>query len=547
MNIADISTGAIDAFGAGRAMRREREQEQQGNRLRQIASELYRADPSQRQGLVSEAIGIDPQAGMSLDQSMRTLRDDRTKRLGVMAKALLSQPEEMRPQIYKSMQGELQGMGMQGLPAEYDETVASTAQQLAQVYDMTIPESRTEGRVVGNALVDPYTGKVLYQGERQQNRQLVQDAEGNYYSVDPSDPGNATPVQIGGGSPVPQVGASNPQQAYRDAIAGIESAGSGDYSALGPVTKSGDRAYGRYQVMGANIPEWTLAALGRRLTPQEFLADADAQNAVFDHRFGSYAKKYGPEGAARAWFAGEGGMNKPGARDVLGTSVQGYGQKFVAGLGGRQLRGAGKGSQSGGKASDWQVIQGQDGQFYRFNKLDGRVESAGVTGANAIRTADQQQKRAEAAAGIQGAIASTDQTIQQIDLLLRHPGRESGTGFSAKIPAIPGTDRKGFDAQLATFKAQTFIPMVSQLKGMGALSDAEGKKLTEAIGALDPEMPEAEFAASLNRIKTQLYRAQKLAYDKLAATRRNGGAVQPSPKAAQGGDISDLLTKYGGG
>ena len=123
---------------------------------------------------------------------------------------------------------------------------------------------------------------------------------------------------------------------YRDAIASIESAGSGDYSALGPQTKTGDRAVGRYQVMGANIPEWTKAALGRSMTPEEFAASPEAQDAVFDHRFGQYAEKYGPEGAARAWFAGEGGMNKGGARDSLGTTVDEYGQKFSRNMGGMQ-------------------------------------------------------------------------------------------------------------------------------------------------------------------------------------------------------------------
>ena len=123
---------------------------------------------------------------------------------------------------------------------------------------------------------------------------------------------------------------------YRDAIASIESRGSGDYSAIGPVTKSGDRAYGRYQVMGNNIPEWTKAALGKSMTPEQFLADQSAQNAVFDHRFGMYVQKYGEEAAARAWFGGEGAIKKPNAKDVLGTTVNDYGKKFVAALGGGQ-------------------------------------------------------------------------------------------------------------------------------------------------------------------------------------------------------------------
>jgi len=110
------------------------------------------------------------------------------------------------------------------------------------------------------------------------------------------------------------------------AISGIESGG--NYAELGPVTKTGDRAYGKYQVMGNNIPEWSKAALGKSMSKEEFLANPQAQEAVFKHKFGEYSQKYGPEGAARAWFAGEGGMNNPNAKDQLGTTVASYGKKF---------------------------------------------------------------------------------------------------------------------------------------------------------------------------------------------------------------------------
>ncbi len=118
---------------------------------------------------------------------------------------------------------------------------------------------------------------------------------------------------------------------YGSAISSIESGGR--YDILGPATKTGDRAHGKYQVMGANIAPWTKEALGREMTPQEFLADKDAQEAVFKTKFGQYAEKYGPEGAAKAWFAGEKGMNNPDAKDVLGTSVSAYADKFNKALG----------------------------------------------------------------------------------------------------------------------------------------------------------------------------------------------------------------------
>ena len=130
----------------------------------------------------------------------------------------------------------------------------------------------------------------------------------------------------------PFASGGNTQQVdpYAKSISNIESGGR--YDIIGPATRDGDRAIGKYQVMGKNVGPWTKEALGQELTPEQFVSSPDAQEAVFKHKFGSYVSKYGPEGAARAWFAGEGGMNDMGRKDVLGTSVADYASKFNRGM-----------------------------------------------------------------------------------------------------------------------------------------------------------------------------------------------------------------------
>ena len=115
------------------------------------------------------------------------------------------------------------------------------------------------------------------------------------------------------------------------AISAIESEGSGGYAAIGPKTKSGDRAYGKYQVMGANIPAWTKEAIGKSMTAKEFLADPNAQEAVFKHKFGGYIQQYGPQGAAAMWFSGKPDVNST-ASDGSNTVGQ-YVNKFNTQLG----------------------------------------------------------------------------------------------------------------------------------------------------------------------------------------------------------------------
>ncbi|MGO7513393.1 phage tail length tape measure family protein [Rhizobium ruizarguesonis] len=145
--------------------------------------------------------------------------------------------------------------------------------------------------------------------------------------------GKAIVGGVSGKAPVIPVSRSSlpDVSAYAKAIKSIESGG--NYGALGPVTRSGDRAYGAYQVMGANIPSWSKEALGRSMTASEFLTDRGAQDAVFSHKFGGYADRFGASGAAQAWFGGPGSVGRGGAgRDILGTSGTEYVDKFNTSL-----------------------------------------------------------------------------------------------------------------------------------------------------------------------------------------------------------------------
>lgn len=149
--------------------------------------------------------------------------------------------------------------------------------------------------------------------------------------------------------------------------------------------------------------------------------------------------------------------------------------------------------------------------------------------------ADEKQQALQSQA--QGRVAAFDSAVDTLDLLSKHPGKKSvvGTLSGGVLSMVPGTDAAGFASQLETFKAQTFIPQVSALKGMGALSDAEGKKLTAAVGALDIKMKPAEFDASVARIKADLQAARQR-----AATLPGMGKQQPAGGATAVKKWSDL-------
>ena len=165
-----------------------------------------------------------------------------------------------------------------------------------------------------------------------EERKIVEELNKRVQSIPSATPTAANPIPFSQ-LPADDINRRVQLAAARESIAKIESAGSGGYSAVGPVTESGDRAYGRYQVMGANIADWSKEALGTPLTIEQFLNNPQLQDKIFDHVFAGYVDKFGMEGASQAWFGGPGAVGKTGRQDQLGTSVGQYGSRFMSGMG----------------------------------------------------------------------------------------------------------------------------------------------------------------------------------------------------------------------
>ena len=64
-------------------------------------------------------------------------------------------------------------------------------------------------------------------------------------------------------------------------------------------------ALGRWQVMPANVAPWTRQAVGRTLTPDQFLNSHTAQDDVAVTILGGYFLTYGAAGAAAMWYSGQ--------------------------------------------------------------------------------------------------------------------------------------------------------------------------------------------------------------------------------------------------
>lgn len=352
MAFYDIAGGLRDTsrdFANGYSTGKDLVQTQQQGKLASLVSQAMGQQGQDRTATLQQAAALDPTAAMNADAYLRKADnanqshiDDAHARIGkaavFMQSALATKDPQKIEAAYQLVRPALADYGQKygggQVPSQtFDPAMAPKIEALAGMYGQA-QDGDQFTLAPGSARYDK-NGNVIAKQPFSENKWELQRAEdGTVYRVNPQT-GESMVVTLGGGANQgvgPQTGATI-NKAYQNAIGGIESLGSGDYNAVGPVTKTGDKAYGKYQVMGANIPQWTLAATGKSMTPQEFLANPQAQDAVFNKYFGSYVSKYGPEGAARAWFAGEGGMNNLGARDVNGMSVGRYGQKFAQAAG----------------------------------------------------------------------------------------------------------------------------------------------------------------------------------------------------------------------
>lgn len=141
-------------------------------------------------------------------------------------------------------------------------------------------------------------------------------------------------------------------------------------------------------------------------------------------------------------------------------------------------------------------------------KLQGDVDS---------RTADTAKQTDMKAS----ARSSAESAIDLIGKLRTHPGFPDAVGVSMVPGFLPATDRKGAEAIINQLKGQAFLNAIQQLRGLGALSDAEGKKLGEAAARLDAGQSEKDFKLALDDY-------EKIVKD---AVGRLGGPAAPAQPA----------------
>lgn len=130
----------------------------------------------------------------------------------------------------------------------------------------------------------------------------------------------------------------------------------------------------------------------------------------------------------------------------------------------------------------------------------------------------------------EGVISTFDRTIGTIDNILGSEGFSAAIGAKGLTNYLPGTSAQTTKALIETLKSQTFLNEIEKMKGMGALSEKEGEKLSAAVGALNLDMPEADFAKSLREIKDYMSKGRERAARKYGIVLPSEPVIEQKPK-----------------
>ena len=148
---------------------------------------------------------------------------------------------------------------------------------------------------------------------------------------------------------------------------------------------------------------------------------------------------------------------------------------------------------------------------------------------------------------VENARFNIDTLLNTADRIIGTPRGvvESATGpISSRMPTL-SQDTADFESLIENLDAQAFLSQIPQMKGTGALSENEGKKLAAALQSLSLKQSPGQLVGNVKEMQRLMLKARKNLADKFGMPEN----VPDTPAAAQStsaADIDALVKKYGG-
>lgn len=181
-------------------------------------------------------------------------------------------------------------------------------------------------------------------------------------------------------------------------------------------------------------------------------------------------------------------------------------------------------------------------EYYQVSRVDpGRQIPLGIEvpvdqrlkAAQSEANAAAQQERAQ-------ELETMDGMLQNIGQILDSPGLESWSGLQGFVPIVPGTEQANTDAYIERLKSQQFLENIGSMEGMGALSNAEGAKVSAAAASINRFMTDKAIKAELERIQSELKKGRdRIESGNLLTPSQSSDASQPRSGRAEGLNSAD--------
>ena len=193
-------------------------------------------------------------------------------------------------------------------------------------------------------------------------------------------------------------------------------------------------------------------------------------------------------------------------------------------------------------------IARQNSRIAAMNAQTSRINSGYQAQELQLKIADAVQKRdssvREKVAEVENARATMDNMLNTADRILKTPKSVVGSAagpVSARMPTI-SQDTADFEELVTTLGSQSFLAQIPNIKGMGALSNAEGEKLQAALQNFS-------LRQSPERLLENVREAQRLIMKGRSTLAKRTGmpdSIPDTPAASpSGANIDALLKKYG--
>lgn len=165
------------------------------------------------------------------------------------------------------------------------------------------------------------------------------------------------------------------------------------------------------------------------------------------------------------------------------------------------------------------------GGFQPMGPFDVNAQKAGGTAFGKGTT--------EASLNLPNTIAQAEQSLANLSGLLPNldangnPVAGTNKGFDEQFGSVgpvpqqwlgtlDGTEKAGFQSRIRQVQGEAFLTAIAQLKGLGALSDAEGQTATKAITRISEKLPQGEFIKAVKELQDIVARGVERAKAKAA-------------------------------